>query len=87
MPSCFALYYKANGEQAMLNEVDTAMCQALGVEPDPERWYKNWYNTIGLGLAIGHDLNRLREFFPDKLDVIAYLEEYYTTKAWKEWKR
>jgi hypothetical protein len=85
MPSCFALYRKGETEPMILHHVDLEMREHFGVEDDGN-WYKNWYNTIGLSLAIGHDLEKIREFFPDKVDVIEFLEANYSTDSWKEFK-
>jgi hypothetical protein len=86
MPSCFALTKKGETKPAILQEVDKELCEFLGVPVDADRWVGDWYNCIGLGLAIGHDWDKLRGFFPTHKDIIDYLELHYNTDSWKEWK-
>lgn len=86
MPSCFALYYKDTNERASLMKVDEELCEFLGVPCDKERWVRDWYNTIGLSLAIGHSLEKTKEFFPDKVDIINYLVDHFYADAWHEQK-
>jgi len=86
MPHCFSLTRKGEKETATLQSVDDAMCAHFGTIPNPKEWYKNWYSTIGLGLAVGHSLQKLKEFWPDKSEIIDWLDENYTSDAWREWK-
>lgn len=86
MPSCFALYDKATGEQQALQDVDKKICEYLDVPVDEENWVQNWYNTVGLSLAVGHSFEKIREFFPEKEAVISFLQENYDVNSWKEWK-
>lgn len=83
MPNYFALYPKDFPRKpAVLQGVDNLMCDHFGVSPSITGWYRDWYNTIGLGLSLGHDWEALRGFFPDKVDVIDWLEANYTTDTW-----
>lgn len=85
MPACFQLTRKGEREPAILQSVDNAMREHFGAEPSETAWYERWYDTIGLGLALGHSFERLKtEFFPNKAAIIDWLEANYTTDAWHE---
>ena len=98
MPACFTLTRKGESKPASLQAIDDEMRIEFGEEPDPERWLWGWYDTIGLGLALGRDWTQLREQFaedPDEsertnmfrrrmLAVIDWLETHYVFNAWAE---
>ena len=91
MPSCFQLIKKGETEPSILQDVDTEMWNHFkGGEPKGnDRWYRSWYDIIGLGLAMGKTWNELREMYTDRprlLEIIEYLEDHYTTDAWREFK-
>ena len=86
MPSCFALTHKHSGIKANLHDVDKELCEYFGVEVSEDKWLGDWYNCIGLGLAIGHDWDKLRGFFPKHKPIIDFLETNYDVDSWKEWK-
>jgi hypothetical protein len=86
MPSCFALIDKSTGKRAILQDVDKELCEYLGVEVSETKWVGDWYNCIGLGLAIGHDWDKLRGFFPEHGPIIDYLESRFESDNWKEWR-
>jgi hypothetical protein len=86
MPRCFALYPKGGTEKISLQDVDKELCEFFGVKVSETEWLGNWYNTIGLSLAIGHDWGKIREFFPEMKNIIDFMEENYTPDSWKEWK-
>ena len=98
MPACFTLTRKGESKPASLQAIDDEMRIEFGEEPDPERWLWGWYDTIGLGLALGRDWTQLREQFaedPDEsertnmfrrrmLAVIDWLEANYVPNTWAE---
>ena len=88
MPSCFQLTKKGEQAPARLQTVDDEMRVAFGADPDPDKWFEQWYNTIGLGLAMGHDWVKLREIFKETalVAVVDWLEANYTTDSWYEHK-
>jgi len=64
------------------NIIDCWMCDWVGVKEDPDKWYKNWYNTIGLELACGKDWRWCRDNFENMDDVIDYLETHFDVSSW-----
>lgn len=89
MPVCFQLIDKTTNRAAVLPEVDNRICKELGVEPDPVKYYLQWYDAIGLRLALGTSFSQLREewkeYPPDPLDaVLDILERDYTPNNWRE---
>lgn len=86
MPSCFSLTKRGHNRPSNLQDVDRDICEHLGVKVDPMNWYSNWYNTIGLSLAIGHSFEKIKEFFPERAQVIDFLEQNYDVNSWKEFK-
>ena len=85
MSVCFSLFPIGSSTPARLVEVDDAMREAFGAPPDAHDYYRNWYDTIGLGLALGHSFERLKtEFFPNSADIIEWLAARYSPEAWVE---
>ena len=87
MPNYFALTPKGETERASLQEVDDLLCAAFGVQPDPELWFRNWYNTIGLGFALGHSPARIREIWAEdapRTEVLDWILARYDVEAWYE---
>ena len=82
MPAYFTLTKKGETEPSTFIAIDEAMCARFGVTPDPVKYYRAWYYIEGLGLAMGHDWNKLREINPNRADIIDWLEENYTPNAW-----
>jgi hypothetical protein len=85
MPNYFKLIRKDNKEPEHLMIVDERLAREVGkCEPDPECWFRNWYNTIGLLLAIGRTWDQILDVgFSDELvEVLFFLEEHYTPDAW-----
>ena len=79
----FGLYQ--DGKAVSLQSVDDAMRVHFGAEPDDINWYRGWYNSIGLLLALGKEWSEVLEAFPHNADIIAWLQEHYTKDAW--WSR
>ena len=87
MPNCFTLTLRGAAEASSLASVDEAICEHLGVPVHPTRYVRGWYDTIGLGLAMGKPLSRIREIYSDDpamLRIASFLEEHYTVDAWAE---
>ena len=82
MSAYFTLTKKGEKEPSTFVAIDEAMCAHFGVTPDPDRYYRNWYNVEGFGLAMGHDWDKLRKINPDRKDIIDWLEENYISDAW-----
>lgn len=82
MPNCFTLTPKGGTEPANLCAVDEALCQHLGKPVDPKHWHRGWYDIEGLALAMGKDWNWMRETFPEREPIIAFLEANYDANAW-----
>ena len=82
MPAYFTLTKKGETEPSTFIAIDEAMCAHFEVTPDPVKYYRAWYDIEGLGLAMGHDWNKLREINPNRADIIDWLEENYTPNAW-----
>ena len=66
MPNCFSLARKTDPKNPVsFAEIDNELCAILGVTPDPVKFvtphpsapgWANWYDTIGLRLALGYPL-------------------------------
>lgn len=84
MPNCFTLTRKGETEPSKLSAVDDALCAHLGVEPDAEQYHASWVDLEGFALAMGRDWAWMRVNFPDRLDIIGWLEENYIPDSWVE---
>ncbi len=88
MSACFSLMKKGESEPTHLHAVDEEMARAFGEEPDPVKWYKNWYNTIGLAIACGQDLDQMarecEQDMPSWTAIIRWLQANYEFNAWRE---
>ena len=82
MPACFTLTKKGETKPSTFVAIDEALCAHFGVTPDPDLYYRSWYDIEGLGLAMGYDWNKLREINPDRKPIIDWLEENYLPDAW-----
>jgi hypothetical protein len=80
MPANFNLYLLSDPEKipVKLTIVDEMICRHFGKEIDPLKYYFDWFDTIGLRLAIGKDFDmqvsdrqkEIEEDFKDKPDWI-----------------
>ena len=90
MPVCFSLTRKNEKKLAVLQEIDTELWTHFeDAEPkDNDQWYHNWYNCIGLSLAMGKTFDECfdRDYSERMLEIILYLDEHYTADAWHEHK-
>jgi hypothetical protein len=50
-----------------INDVDAAVCAHMGVACDPVTWCENWWNTVALGLAMGHTPDAIRGFLTEDI--------------------
>ena len=82
MPAYFTLTKKGETKPSTFVAIDEALCAHFGVTPDPNLYYRSWYDIEGLGLAMGYDWNKLREINPNRKDIINWLEENYISDAW-----
>lgn len=91
MPVCFQLTRIGDSKPASLVSIDNAICQHFGVNAHEKQYYRHWYDTIGLMLALGHSfhdvIDRLWEYEDyERLPIAAWLAEHYTPDAWREHK-
>ena len=100
MPNCFQLFHKGSQSAAVLQDVDSAICQHFNVPCDDVHWHHDWYDCIGFYLAIGKSWNEIRDYLvrmiaesdSDSLKadwqhmekIREFLEANYTVKAWYE---
>lgn len=88
MPNCFSLTRKGEKEPRELYKIDDDLWFLFtGAIPKPnDRWYKNWYNIIGLRLACGHSLkeiaDEMREEEDELADVAEFLYTNYISNSW-----
>ena len=82
MPAYFTLTKKGETKPSTFVAIDEALCAHFGVTPDPDLYYRSWYDIEGLGLAMGYDWDKLREINPNRKDIINWLEENYLPDAW-----
>jgi hypothetical protein len=90
MPSCFQLTRRGDSVPCSLRDVDDDICQNLGFAYSEDRWAANWYNFIGLALAMGHSFDYIIDLCWkheewNGLRIAAYLNEHYVSDAWREW--
>ena len=87
MPACFKLISRFDGHAETMQNVDRRICEHLGQPVHPTRWCVNWYNTVGLLLAMGKTWDDMREIYdPNSVAqiVIDFLEIDYRTDSWHE---
>jgi hypothetical protein len=94
MPNCFSLTPKGEPEPVRLGAVDDAMRAHFGAPPNPDEWYRGWYQTIGFMLARGLPWEGIREHVRTSMRpeadrakdvaVVDWLEANYTADAWTE---
>ena len=100
MPNCFSLYPLAGGDAVSLTAVDEEVCALMGMEISSEQYCRNWFDIIGLLIAVkGVDLHapmavwvaEFDKFYGPKkerrdgmLKVLAFLRSKYKSSAWAE---
>ena len=84
MPNCFTLTKIGENEPTRFVEVDNEICEHFGVEPHPEYFYHDWYDTIGLLLALGKSFEEIKVsgFSEKTVKIVEFLETRYTSSAW-----
>ena len=89
MPNCFTLTSKATGKTEAFSKIDEDICAHLGVEVDPVEYVHGWYDSIGLGLAVGKSFDEMLEIFkePETIKIVNFLKDHYTSDAWYETRR
>lgn len=72
-----------------LTVIDEELCVHLGEPVRHDYWCRDWYNSIGLSLALGRSFDEIRENlkeFPEDetelLPVVEYLDANFITGAW-----
>lgn len=83
---------RKTNEVASPQEVDEALCNHFGVSVVPESRYKNWFDIVGLLLAVGlrgeglQNQIRAGSWDPETayalVEVAEFIEEHYETKSW-----
>lgn len=90
MPAYLQLFPKGSNTPARFGQIDDAMCAHFGVTPDPNQYYRFWYDIEGFGLATGHSFDDMRARDEDappeesRRTIIDWLDEHYTSNAWTE---
>ena len=86
MPNCLTLTKKDAEEPLNFSKIDTELwLHFMGSEPkDNKKWYYEWYNIIGLGLAGGMSFEEIRKHTMDPhiKEITIFLEDNYTSNAW-----
>lgn len=92
MPSCFQLTKKGETEPSKLCKVDEEICAFLGEPVHEKYWSHSWPNAIGftiaaLGVHLGTE--KLRQIIaeyedPKLLEILKFLEDNYSSRAWYE---
>ena len=61
MPNRFSLTRKSNlaAGPVPLPQIDHEMCEAFGIVRDPDKYYCNWFDTIGIALASGQSFDAI----------------------------
>jgi hypothetical protein len=68
-----------------LIDLDAQICAAINHPVDKVQWCKNWMDTIGFALALGHDYSKVRAIFggkPELLEILNWLEENYENTSY-----
>ena len=81
-----------------LQEIDDEVCVHFGVVSDPNDYYLNWIETIGLMLALGKTLEQVvndchelmaeypdsRSYYKRKAEIAEYLDQQFVPDGWAE---
>jgi len=89
MPNCFTLTKKGETKPSTFVKIDEELCEFFNVRPHETNWFRGWYNSIGLGLAMGYSWDKMREMFKDNpklLEIVNFLAKNYDSSAWYETK-
>lgn len=84
MPNCFRLISREDDRPVLLAEIDNRMCEHFEVEPHETRWYRYWYECLGMSFAMGKTIDETRELFPEYNDILDWIDSNFTIDAWAE---
>lgn len=87
MPNCFELRRKTDGERENFSVIDDLMREHFGAPPDPDKYYRGWYDGIGLALAMGMTFEQIVAKYEeisekDGAAIARWLDEHYVSGAW-----
>ena len=86
MPNCFQLTKIGEQEPTTLQDIDNDLWNLFGGGvPEPnDKWYLNWYGTVGFDLANGQNWDDILKNCKtdNQKAVVNYLKENYTSSAW-----
>jgi hypothetical protein len=85
MPNCFQLIKISDLEPAVLQDIDNELwLKFAGSIPEPnDKWYLNWYNTVGVMLSCGRTFREIKKELSEEMaPVINYLGQNYLSRAW-----
>ena len=63
MPSCFSLTKKGDDKASNLSDVDEEICRKFGVKSDQSKYAWDWYDAIGVRLAMSLSLKEIHGIF------------------------
>ena len=86
MPNCVQFIDKTTKEAASPYEMDNALREFLGAEPDSKRYYLNWYDNFGASASAGRSFEDMRVIYEheEAIKIIDWLDANYTINAWYE---
>lgn len=95
MPVCFQLIDRCTGQPAVLQQVDSHICQALDLPWSQTKWVNGWYDFIGFLLACGKSFPQVTDLCHDDpyssgdhwltmRRINHFLMERYESSAWWE---
>lgn len=82
MAAYFQLINKSTGKADSFQLIDDNLRKHLGVEPNDEFWYNDWYDILGLAAAVGKTWEQMWDLFPDHQGEIDYLADHYDISCW-----
>lgn len=98
MPVCFQLISIETGIAATLQIVDAELCQHLDLPYSDTRYTCEWFDDLGLYLALGKTWDQLADIYKEgiakgdrykeheivMLRCVHYLRQRYTPECWHE---
>lgn len=89
MPNCFQL--TRNGEAVPLAKIDEEMCRHFNAPCDPDRYFREWYGSIGYDLAMGRSFEEIKTLYgaPEYAEfglvpIAEWLEANFKPRSWYE---
>jgi len=90
MANYFTLTPKGASDPATFQSIDDNMREAFGAPPDAVHWFHDWYDVIGLGLAMGYSWDKLRDRIlhddPLGIRICNWLESHYDADSWASYR-